>query len=67
MYSTVVPNFSKGRIAMPITKQEAPVIKAAIAEAVAELEALGMLRKTGEFRLSRDGEWQPVYKAVPVN
>jgi hypothetical protein len=67
MYSTVISNFPKGGVAMQITKQDAPLVKVAILEAIAELEALGMLRKTGEYRLSRDGEWQPVYKAVQVN
>lgn len=52
---------------MPKSKQDAPITKVEILEAIDELEALGMLRKTGEYRLSRDGEWQPVYKAVPVN
>lgn len=55
---------------MQRAKQQGPTkaeLMAAINAALAEAEARGMLRKTGEYRLSPDGEWQPVYEASPVN
>jgi len=33
--------------------------------AVDKLEAIGLLRKTGEFKLNRAGVLEPVYAAVP--
>lgn len=47
-------------------KQQLPT-RAQLEEYLAELETLGILRWTGEYRLSRDGERQRVYTLVPVN